>query len=337
MFSYLGLDFHLKGRDFLVDQYKRMLAKAERYRFAILNTTRDSLDRSLVAHSLWESCAVPAIMYGVEACILSDKTLKNLDEKQRSIAAFVTGLSIKGGNAALTIESGLMPFKARYHIAMHRYFNRLLKSQSHLIEQALIEHQDGGWGSPYKKRIDDIIKLYDLEYMTPKAAIRRIKDEAWAQVMKEVYSLRSLRYFSIRVEPWMLPGHITDSESSAVLSRFRTGNAGLGNRAPLRDMERMKDCPLCKKKLRNRRLNEEHVVLQCPELRTVQRKLGFETFWCMYGRSSLHKYLGGDKCSDEVLLGRGSKLDDLLKYYLERVSNQVGHGNGLKLGRFRIS
>ena len=320
MFSYLGLDFHIKGRDFLMDQYKRMLSKAEKYRHAILNTTRESLDRSLVAHSLWESCAVPAIMYGAEACILSEKTLKNLDEKQRSIAAFITGLSIKGGNTALTVESGLMPFKARYHIAMHRFFNRLLKSRSHLIGQALVEHQEGGWSSPYKRRIDEIIKLYGLEYMTPKVAIRSIKEEAWAQVMKEVYSLKSLRYFSSRVEPWMLPGHITDSQGSAVLSRFRTGNAGLGNRAPLQNRDRMKDCPLCKEKSRKRRLNEEHIVLQCPELRSVHRHLGFETFWMKYGRNSLYKYLGGDKCTDEELLRRGSKLDDLLSQYLERVA-----------------
>ena len=86
VFTYLGIDYRIKGRDFLGDHFSKMKKKADKYVFAILNTTRDSLDRALVARSLWESCALPAIFYGTEACVLPNSILKELEAKQKIIA-----------------------------------------------------------------------------------------------------------------------------------------------------------------------------------------------------------------------------------------------------------
>ena len=47
--SYLGLEYQIKGRDFLGQQYWKMELKADKYVYAILNTARDSLDQSLIA------------------------------------------------------------------------------------------------------------------------------------------------------------------------------------------------------------------------------------------------------------------------------------------------
>ena len=82
---------------------------------AILQTTKDSIDRALVVRSLWLFCAVPSIMYGAEACVLGKSIFKELDKKQRVIASLITGMSSSGGNSALALESGLMGFKARYN------------------------------------------------------------------------------------------------------------------------------------------------------------------------------------------------------------------------------
>ena len=137
-----------------------MKKKADKYVFAILNTTRDSLDRSLVARSLWESCALPAILYGTEACVLPDSILKELEAKQKIIASFITGLPKTGGNTALHLESGLAPITTRYHVGVHRFFNRLLESDSVLIQHALMEHKTGKWDSSYKKLIVKITEEY---------------------------------------------------------------------------------------------------------------------------------------------------------------------------------
>ena len=82
-FIYLGVEFRIKGRDFLEGQYNRMLTKAGKYASAILHTTKDSPDQSLVARSLWEYVAIPAIMYGMEACALNSKILTELEKQQK--------------------------------------------------------------------------------------------------------------------------------------------------------------------------------------------------------------------------------------------------------------
>ena len=151
-FTYLGVDFKVKGRDFLGNQYQKMITRADGYVSAILNTTRDQLDRSLVAWSLWNNCAIPAILYGSETCVLGKNILEELNKRQRRIAAFITGLPSTGGNIALSLESGLIPFEARYHIGLHRFFNRCLKSKCSLIIEALNEHSHGGWNSPWSFR-----------------------------------------------------------------------------------------------------------------------------------------------------------------------------------------
>ena len=55
-----------------------MVKKAKSYALSIMSTTRDHLDRSLVARSLWNQAAMPAILYATEACVISKKTLEEL-------------------------------------------------------------------------------------------------------------------------------------------------------------------------------------------------------------------------------------------------------------------
>ena len=121
----------------------------------------------------------------------------------------------------------------------------------------------------------------------------------------------------MRSDPWELPGHVKDSEISEVLSKFRVGNAGLGNRAPLGGMSKpMKFCILCSDEKTKHPLNEFHVSFACKRLRMAQLRLGLLAY---KSRSKtdvvLHSYLGGDGCTDLVLLDRGSILAQLLDVY----------------------
>ena len=104
-FAYLGVRFKVKGRDYLDDQYRHILTKADRYMYAIMHTTKESLDQALTARSLWLFCAIPAVLYGSEACVLGKKVLKELEQRQKRIASFITGLPVSGGNVALSLDS----------------------------------------------------------------------------------------------------------------------------------------------------------------------------------------------------------------------------------------
>ena len=320
--TYLGLDYRLKGRDFLGEQYEKMKKKADKYVFAILNTTRDLLDRSILARSLWETCALPAIMYGIEACVVPKKIIAELEDRQRIVASFITGLPRTGGNTALALESGLIPMEARYHIGLHRFFNRLLDSSSELVQEALNEHRNATWGSAYKDRVKTVIDKYQLAGMTNKAAKTQIMQMSWDELLKDVYALKSLKFLSIRHDMWELPEHITDSEHSTLLCKFRTSNAGLGNRIPLSGVKmQLKICPLCQDATANFKLDEKHVVFFCNALRNLQGSLGLQAYLraTKPGTDPLWMYLGGDRCPSTELIKRGKHLQSLMDTYFELV------------------
>ena len=323
-FVYLGVEFKVKARDFLEEQHKRMQKKANKYVYAILNTTKDSQDQSLVARSLWEYVAIPAIMYGAEACVIPGKVWKELETCQKRVASFVTGLQLEGGNVALWLESGLMPMKVRYHINVSRYFNKLMSVESGLLAKALTEHYDGNWSSSYRNQIKSIVEQYDLHYLSSKATLARISDSAWGSLLEEMYRLKSLKHLSLRNEKWELPEHVKDSKESKVLSKFRTGNAGLGNRVPLPGKQApMKVCPLCQSLGKILPLNEMHVTLECIHLQTAREVGGIERYRKMFkGKDSstlMWNYLGGDNCDSMCLLYRGRVLSTLLDQYLQKV------------------
>ena len=139
-FKYLGIKYFPKGRDFLRDKGKDMVQKAKSYKYAILNTTGDCLDRSLVAKSVWEFVALPAILYGTEACVINQRVITELESFQLDIASFVTGIPRGSGNTALLLESGLLPIKAQYHIRLYRFFKTVCDNSdvSHIGNVVLI-------------------------------------------------------------------------------------------------------------------------------------------------------------------------------------------------------
>ena len=64
--KYLSINIQVRGRHILKRE-KDIVATAKRYAFSILGLTRAGLDRSRLARILWETCAIPAILYGTEA------------------------------------------------------------------------------------------------------------------------------------------------------------------------------------------------------------------------------------------------------------------------------
>ena len=65
--KYLGVKLQLRGRN-IIGQYEEiMINRAMSYAYAIMNLTRGGLDRALIAKRVWETCAIPAILYCAEA------------------------------------------------------------------------------------------------------------------------------------------------------------------------------------------------------------------------------------------------------------------------------
>ena len=65
------------------------IRRATNCEFTIMNLTRGMVDRSLVARCLWEACAIPSILYCLEAMVLTRKTLAELEQIQGMVGRFI--------------------------------------------------------------------------------------------------------------------------------------------------------------------------------------------------------------------------------------------------------
>ena len=86
---------------------------AKRYAFSILGMTRAGLDRSRTARMLWESCAIPAILYASEAMTLGEGVVKELEKIQGVIGKFIIQVPGSTALAGGWCDAGLMPIHYR--------------------------------------------------------------------------------------------------------------------------------------------------------------------------------------------------------------------------------
>ena len=100
--KYLGINIQLRGRNTICRE-KDIVSLARRYAHTILSITRAGLDRSMVARQLWETCAVPAFLYGSETRYISSRTIGELEKLQ----------SCRSQGRPLKCQHGLMSIKYR--------------------------------------------------------------------------------------------------------------------------------------------------------------------------------------------------------------------------------
>ena len=54
-----------------------------------MGVTRTGMDRILVAHKLWECCAIPEVLYCIEASVISKACIDKLDSIKHKVARFI--------------------------------------------------------------------------------------------------------------------------------------------------------------------------------------------------------------------------------------------------------
>ena len=126
---------------------------------------------------------------------------------------------------------------------------------------------------------------------------------------------------------------------SRILCKFRTGNSGIGNRAPILGLRQaQKYCLLCQEGESRRGLTEYHVVFQCKRLRHAQVELGLQSYKVKNRNRGplLRRFLGGDGCAVKVLMERGSTLGKLLDKYFTELRAMGIHGRRKFLLNFAL-
>ena len=64
--KYLGVKLQLRGRNMIGQYEETMIKRAMSYAYTLMTLRGGGLDRALIAKRVWESSAIPAILYCVE-------------------------------------------------------------------------------------------------------------------------------------------------------------------------------------------------------------------------------------------------------------------------------
>ena len=326
--KYLGVNIRLRGRN-TIQREKDVVATARRHANAIMGLTRAGLDRAKVAKRLWEVCAIPAILYGSETMVFSDKVIKELETTQAAIGAFILQIPQSSSKVAGWIEAGLRPMQYRLKSRKALYYWSLSKNTKDvIIQECLKELIDGeGQDDPW---VVDIRKIEaELQESIPtltkpglKKKLDNIAIDFVLSVKRDHQSVCSMP----QPEKWFkIQPHITDGDISRYLNLTRAGNLGLGNRMKNINGDQFKMCPWCEKRGVNVRLKEPHVLLICPGIRDIRTSLEIinqcpEQFrkGLMLPHIALKYFLGEDGSSPVVLRKRAIAIRQMVSVWLNR-------------------
>ena len=87
--KYLGVSVQIRGRNIVVPYEKDIRKCATTYPHTKINLTRAGLDRAMLARKLWEVCAIPTLLYWVEAMNVTKSTVVELDRVQNIVGRFI--------------------------------------------------------------------------------------------------------------------------------------------------------------------------------------------------------------------------------------------------------
>ena len=140
-------------------------------------------------------------------------------------------------------------------------------------------------------------------------------------------SMTSLRWMPDPIKWFSLQSHVNDSNEFRALSRFRAGDAGLGNRRPNVHGRTYKQCPWCNTLGLLVDLNEFHVGVECPGVGFVRPAVGISHYLESRSVDSLplgmifKDYLGGDGANAQTMGARASSLNSILDNWLTIVTD----------------
>ena len=232
MAKYLGVTIQVRGRSMIGVYEKDMIRKATNYAYAIMNLSRGVLDRAMVAKRLWESCAIPSILYCVEAVTLKKATIVELERLQCMVGRFILQIPPSSSKVLTWMDAGLMPMAHRIQTRQALFIWNILKSKFNtlLMEvlRELLDHPTDPWVKSWVEIQRDVGSI--AMFSSKKELQKAMSDRAVSYVVSTKRGHSSVVAAS---QPWKwfrLQGFVSDSRASRTLCRVRAGNAELGNR-----------------------------------------------------------------------------------------------------------
>ena len=275
------------------------------------HTSRLGPDLTDVIMCTWQNIAIPAILFGTEFTIFKETNLLEIERVQAQVAKYALSIPKKSPNIVAQSELGMKTFRHCLYEKQLKFYSRVLfMDKRYWVHQALLDHLDGSWESPYLEYISNLRHMFQIYSLAP-------GNKEWQVKMSSSF-LNNINE-SILTLPGSMPiksfekaAYVCENENSTVIAEFKLGFAGLGNKIPRPGYTVKPFCPLCPIQHSN---NEFHLLFICNSVSRTRSETGLS----LYLTTSLIKGLSINEaykyyiCGLDVNGARLSKSD-----YLQR-------------------
>ena len=197
-----------------------------------------------VIHCTWLNIAIPAILTGCESIVFSDTTIDEIDKIQSQVAKFALGVPLNTPNICAQTELGMKKFRHQlFQPQLSYYFRILYLPSTRWVHQALLDHLEGGWNSPYLRYIASLRRQVGL-FSAPSlpSSVKGLCNEYFLNQVNEVLESHE---FIPQLANFSKQKYVTENKMTSVIVQFKLANEGLGNKHPIQGYARKKFCPLC--------------------------------------------------------------------------------------------
>ena len=312
--KYLGVLLENRTGIYYGEFAKECTRKARAYKFAIMRKAKDSHDPVRVAREMWNKAALPGILYGCEVLPIRKQELRKLDSEAAAIGKFILQLPKNSTNVTTQLIAGLETVEYHYYKRVIGYRTRVEKMDEGKLAYRIHKYIMGS--------------VQDYGYKLCHTRLEKVLNGKslveW--YVDSINNQKNLHVSSCYILPTKTaPGdehklRLNDyDETSKSYAEFVTMNTGLGNRGPVKGFKQHKWCQLCAKRNIKEKLNEHHILFQCPALKRLQDRYGMTSFKqnsVQLEIGQIYKNFWLEDLPLDVILGRVESADAIKNAYI---------------------
>ena len=226
---------------------------------------------------MWDNIAIPSILYGAECLPIDNETINELESIQNTISKIIMGLPKSTANTVTQLELGLKTIKHKVIERKIRFITKIKENENGCkLTKECLEHL-GEMYNIFLTNLDKMLEPISLSTLSLKSTdLQKVDAYFKEKMISSLRTMPSLKLMPIPTAFWKINNLLSEAQWSRTLVRFRTMNAGLGNRgntyrdyAAYIENGRVVTCPIC---LQGKN-DEIHLLLHCTSMQDKRSEI----------------------------------------------------------------
>ena len=340
-YKYLGVHVNMgKAGAMFQDAIKKKINQLKAIMGQIISLADNSYSPIQVGLALWKTCAIPALLHGIEIISVNRDNLKKLESIQHRFGSTLMGIAQSSTHVGVRKELGLQSISTLIYKRKLTYADRISKMDDNTwVKKAYLECElaqgktpnlnlaqyninhgklKGQWLSSWWRETQNIIKEIEdkmnnkVLYNIPNKRIKKVIDQYFVKnesELMEIHKDKSLKWLpdlstSSYPKPYL---HLSNKENRCTLAKFRLGNTGLKYKLN----NPTSKCPACKTGPNS----ESHLIFTCNAPNIIEMRANIDAHELI--KNYLHSYKGLENDDEKLkgfLIGPNNILNERGKY-----------------------